>query len=172
MTKTDDTTLILKYDLSSPREADKITETAKINPWTGEKEDSKEERKRLEEESRQRRLQWDRKLSISCLTQAQVVKLLNTTPQTLQERVKNQSLLAISYQGSLIFPQWQFDPNNPNGLVEGLPQVLEALEISARGKISWLTKPNPVFQQQAPIEALQQGEKDRVLQKARWVGIL
>ncbi len=37
MTKNDETTLILKYDLSSPREADKITKPAKINPWTGEK---------------------------------------------------------------------------------------------------------------------------------------
>ena len=138
----------------------------------GKKPSSQEERERLEAKSCQRRLQWDKKLSKTCLTEAEVAEMLHTTPETLQERVKNQSLLAISYGDALIFPEWQFDSNNQDGLVEGFLEVLETLKTSVRAQTSWLTQPNDVFQYKAPIEVLRQGEKQRVLAEAKWVGIL
>lgn len=238
MTKTDETTLILKYDLSIPREADKITKTAKINPWTGfevngiispntngldsdqkqvaekitrflnslpfkelsvlaenldEVEDSseednensalvmaltegkkysKEERQQLEWQTFVNRFQWYRKLFQDCCNLAQVAELLEITPQTVRERVASQSLLAITHNGNLLFPKWQFEPDTHNGVIEGLPEVLATLKISTGDKIGWLIRPNPILEQRTPIEALKQGEKNRVLDEARGVGIL
>ncbi len=157
--------LVNKTDTLSKR-------SALIKALTGGKEYSQEERERLEAKSRQRRLQWDKKLSKTCLTEAEVAETLNTTPENLQERVKNQSLLAISYEGALIFPEWQFDSNNEDGLVEGFLEVLGTLKTSVRAQISWFTQPNDVFEYKAPIEVLRQGEKQGVLAEAKWVGRL
>ncbi len=146
-----------------------LTRGKRTKPYT------QEERENLERESQKRTLQWDKKLSENCYTEAEVAKRLKATSTNLQERVENQSLLAISYEEGLIFPKWQFDPNNhqegEQGLVKGLREVLEALDLSVRAQISWLTKPHPIFEQRSPIEILKQGDKNRVLQEARWVGI-
>ncbi len=131
---------------------------------------TKEQRQKLRWQTFVRKFQWDRKLFQDCCNTTQVAELLEITPEIVEERVKSQSLLAITHNGDLLFPQWQFDANSENGVIEGLPEVLAALEMSVQAQISWLTQPNPIFQQRTPIEALKQGEKDRILDQARWVG--
>ena len=133
---------------------------------------TKEQRQKLRWQTFVRKFQWERKLFQDCCDTAQVAELLEITPEIVEERVKSQSLLAIKHNGDLLFPQWQFCPNNPDGVIEGLLEVLATLEIPTRSKISWLTRPNPILEKRTPIEALKQGDKDRVLDEARGVGIL
>ena len=133
---------------------------------------TKEQRQKLRWQTFVRKFQWERKLFQDCCNTAQLAELLEITPETIQERVESQSLLAIKHNGNLLFPQWQFSPNNQDGVIEGLPEVLAILEIPTVDKISWLIAPNPILEQRTPIEALKQGDKDRVLDEARGVGIL
>ena len=133
---------------------------------------TKEQRQKLRWKTFVRKFQWERKLFQDCCNTAQLAELLEITPETIQERVESQSLLAIKHNGNLLFPQWQFDANSENGVIEGLPEVLAILEIPTVDKISWLIAPNPILEQRTPIEALKQGDKDRVLDEARGVGIL
>ncbi len=133
---------------------------------------TKEQRQKLRWQTFVRKFQWERKLFQDCCNTSQVAKLLEITPETIQKRVKSQSLLAIKHNGDLLFPQWQFSPNNQDGVIEGLPEVLAILEIPTVDKISWLIAPNPILEKRTPIEALKQGDKDRVLDEARGVGIL
>ena len=132
---------------------------------------TKEQRQKLRWKTFVRKFQWDRKLFQDCCNIARVAELLEITPEIVEERVKSQSLLAITHNGNLLFPQWQFSPNNPDGVIEGLPEVLAILEIPTVDKISWLIAPNPILEKRTPIEALKQGDKDRVLDEARGVGI-
>ncbi len=132
---------------------------------------TKEQRQKLRWKTFVRKFQWERKLFQDCCNTAQVAELLEITPEIVEERVESQSLLAIKHNGDLLFPQWQFSPNNQDGVIEGLLEVLATLEIPTRSKISWLTRPNPILEKRTPIEALKQGDKDRVLDEARGVGI-
>jgi hypothetical protein len=111
-------------------------------------------------------------LLAGALTGSQVAKLLHTTRQTPYDRVKSGSLLAVYDRGAWRFPAWQLDPEGPDGVVPGLPAVLRALEVGEIAKTSWLSTPNAVLEGRTPIQALKQGEVDRVLDLARGVGAM
>jgi hypothetical protein len=96
--------------------------------------------------------------------------MLGTSRQTPHDRVKNKTLLAIEDNGQLRFPLWQFDAESPNGVIEGLPDVLRALSAGPLGQARWLTTSRPVFEGRTPLEALKHGEKELVLVEARGVG--
>ena len=103
---------------------------------------------------------------------SEVDRLLGcSSRQTRLDRVKNNTLLAVKDNGVWKYPLWQFDANGAERVVDGLPQVLAALEVSNLAKVSWLTRPNPVFAGATPLQMLQRGELERVLAEARGVGI-
>lgn len=104
------------------------------------------------------------------LTASEIAKLLNTTRQTPHDRIKNKSLLAVKDNGVWKFPLWQFDPSGADGVIDGLPEVLKALEGSEFTKLNWLTSPNPYLNSLTPVEALKQGQKAKVLKEAIALG--
>ncbi len=104
------------------------------------------------------------------LTTAEVTSLLDVSRQTPHDRAKQHRLLAIEDKGQLRFPRWQFDANTPSGVVEGLPDVLQALAVSPIAQARWLTRGSPVFDGCTPLSRLKQGEIDRVVKEARGVG--
>ena len=83
--------------------------------------------------------------------------------------------MAVLDHGTLRFPIWQFDSEGPDGVIEGLPQVLRALQVTPLAKISWLTTPNGVLRADSkasditPLEALRSGQIQRVIELARGV---
>jgi hypothetical protein len=95
---------------------------------------------------------------------------LGTSRQTPHDRVSSQTLLAIKENGKLCFPSWQFDPAGPDGVLDGFPAVLKALEMSDYAKLNWLTRTNPLLDGQTPVQALKAGQKDRVLATATAAG--
>ncbi len=102
----------------------------------------------------------------------EVAVLLNcSSRQTPLDRVKNKTLLAVKDNGQWKYPLWQFDSNGSERVIEGLPLVLATLDISNLAKVSWLTRPNPVFAGKTPLEMLKNQEIEQVLTEARGVGI-
>ncbi|MBV9279246.1 MAG: hypothetical protein JOZ41_04120 [Chloroflexi bacterium] len=132
---------------------------------------SEDERIALDRISRFQYFQRRRELLQGALTTSQVAQLLGTSRQTPHDRVKSDSLLAIQDRGALRFPAWQFDPEGPNGVVAGLPDVLRSLRVPPLSRVSWLVSPNPVLDGMTPLRALQRGEIERVVQVARGVGV-
>ncbi len=111
-----------------------------------------------------------RKLLESALTPTQVGKLLNVSRQTAHDRREAGTMLGVMDNSAWRYPIWQFDPEGPNGVVDGLPDVLKALKVSNLAKVSWLTRTNPVLES-TPVEALKQGRKKEVLTEALAVGV-
>ena len=129
------------------------------------------ERIALEFENQARFFQQRKSLLAGSLTSSQVATLLGTSRQTPHDRVKGNTLLAISEHGRLMFPPWQFDPAGPHGVVDGLPQVLRALNTSSFAKAMWLTLPNAILDGNSPIDVLKAGSLEHVVDAARAVGV-
>jgi PAS domain S-box-containing protein len=107
------------------------------------------------------------------LTTSQVSQFLDVGQEKAIQKLKQNELLAVERDSQLLFPIWQFDRKEPSGVLEKLPNVLNALEISDIAKLSWLTKPNPVLEQRKPSEILRNGtveDKQRVINEASGVG--
>lgn len=111
-----------------------------------------------------------RRLLDGSLSVDEVAALLGTSRQTPHDRAKARTLLAVPDGGRLRFPAWQFDPDGPDGVIEGLPAVLRALRISALAAMRWLTRPSAVLDKRTPLAALRSGDVDRVVAEAAGVG--
>ncbi len=116
--------------------------------------------------------QHRKKLLDNSLTASEVAKLLNSTRQTPHDRRKGGTLLGILDNGIWKFPTWQFDAGSPNGVIDGLPEVLKTLKLSDFSKVNWLVKPNPVLGGLAPVDALKRGMKQEVITEANGVGVI
>lgn len=131
---------------------------------------SAEERRALEVDAQLRAFQLRRELLAESLTAPQVAKLLGVSRQTPHDRARSGSLLAVLDRGQLRFPRWQFDPQGPDGVIEGLPQVVRGLDVSPLARVSWFVRPNPYLEGRTPLDALKAGERERVRDAALAVG--
>lgn len=111
-----------------------------------------------------------RRLLSGTLSTQGVADLLGVTRQTPHDRVRSGTLLAIEDKSTLKFPSWQFDPNGPNGVVQGLPEVLAVLKAGALAQARWLTTKNAALEGRTPLQALKDGDVARVVSEARGVG--
>ena len=125
----------------------------------------------LEFEVLRRSFALRRQLLASTIGSAEVNELLATgSRQTVHDRLKASTLLGILDQGKWRFPLWQFDADGPNGVINGLAQVLQALQVSNLAKARWLQKPHPVFGGSTPVDLLRHGRLEEVLAEACQVG--
>lgn len=138
---------------------------------TGGREYSRQERSALEMATLARSFRLRKELLEGALTAPQVANLLDTTRQTPHDRVKSSTLLAVLDRGVWRFPAWQFDPEGPDGVIEGLPEVLRTLHTSSLAKASWLVRPNQYLEGRTPLEALKEGLREPVRSAAEMVGI-
>jgi hypothetical protein len=130
-----------------------------------------EERMALEIASMMHYFDYRKSLLANALSASLVAEMLGTSRQTPHDRVKAGLLLGILDNNILKFPEWQFDPEGPNGVVKGLPEVLAAIKCGTFAKISWLAGPNTVFDGLRPIDALKMGRIDEVVHEAMAVGV-
>jgi hypothetical protein len=133
---------------------------------------SQEEKLELELDSLFGYFKRRRELLEDSLTASEVADLLGTSRQTPHDRLKNRTLLGVLDRGAYRFPIWQFDAEGPDGVIEGFPEVLRALNLSDFAKLNWLVRSNPILGGLTPIAALKQGLKERVIQEAVGVGVL
>jgi hypothetical protein len=142
-----------------------------LKDLTGGRTFSEKERLELEAASIARYFQKRQELLQGSLSAPQVARLLGTTRQTPHDRAQAGTLLAVRERGGLRFPRWQFDPEGPDGVLAGLPEVLKALDVSPLAKVSWFVRPNPYLEGRTPLEALKGGEGERLVAMARGVGV-
>jgi hypothetical protein len=125
----------------------------------------------LEFEALRRSFSLRHQLLASTIGTAEVNELLAAgSRQTVHDRLRAGTLLGILDQGKWRFPLWQFDADGPNGVIDGLAQVLQALQVSNLAKARWLLKPHPVFGGSTPVDLLRQGRLEDVLAEAGQVG--
>ncbi|MEI8159009.1 MAG: antitoxin Xre/MbcA/ParS toxin-binding domain-containing protein [Burkholderiales bacterium] len=139
-----------------------------LGEWLGE---SPANPAQLEFESLRRSFALRRQLLARTIGTAEVNEILAAgSRQTVHDRLKAGTLLGILDQGKWRFPLWQFDADGPNGVIDGLAQVLQALQVSNLAKARWLQKPHPVFGGSTPVDLLRQGRLEEVLAEAGQVG--
>lgn len=136
----------------------------------GVREYSEDEQASLELASLVQMFAYRKRLLQDSLSASQVAKMLGVSRQTPHDRVKAGLLLGVLDNNVMKFPAWQFDASGPNGVVQGLPEVLAALNCGAFAQISWLASPNNNFDGLRPIEALKKGLVAEVLHEAQAVG--
>jgi hypothetical protein len=141
-----------------------------VDDLTGGREYGRRERSALEMATLVRSFKHRGELLEESLSASQVAELLGTSRQTPHDRVKGGILLAVLDRGSWRFPAWQFDPEGPDGIVEGLPEVLRALHASPLAKASWFVRPNQYLEGRTPLEALREGQIEAVRSAAEAVG--
>jgi hypothetical protein len=144
-----------------------------IHPATGEPVGSREERALLAFQSLVDFFTARRKLLLDTITAPQVGEVLGVSRQAATGRAEKGSLLAVLDRGAFRFPTFQFDPRGPDGVVEGLPEVLKALEPQpAFTKLVWLTRSSDTLDNREPLEVLRHGGRERVVAAARAVAEL
>ncbi len=146
-------------------------EAALITELTNGFQPNELERQELELTSLLRNFEWRRRLLAGALSASVVAQLLGTSRQTPHDRVKSGSLLAVLDRVIWRFPDWQFDPAGPDGVVDGFPEVLRVLQVSPLAKASWFVRPNPYLDGLTPIVVLKRGDKERAIEQALSVGV-
>ena len=138
------------------------------------KEYPPQERKRLHVQNILNSFNYRRELLKDTVDVNQVMEILGyDSRQAPLNRLKACSLIAIKDNQKWWFPLWQFDANTSDGVIEGLSEVLKALDCSNLAKVSWLVNPSPYFEEgRSPLEALKAGEIARVVESAQSVGVV
>ena len=102
----------------------------------------------------------------------QVMNLLNLVEEReIMARIENNTLLAMKDLGVYKFPLWQFDPKGEWDVINGLPEILAALDVSPLRKLNWLTKVHRAFEGRTPLDMLRLGHLSEVLVEAISVGV-
>jgi hypothetical protein len=148
-----------------------VQENAAFAPLIGARQYGAAERRALEVASLMRFFEYRKSLLSRAIPATKVAEMLGVSRQTIHDRMKSGHLLGVMDNNALKFPDWQFDPEGPNGVVDGLTEVTAALACNVFAKISWLSSPNPVFAGLRPIDVLKKGQIREVVHEARSVGV-
>lgn len=142
-----------------------------VDEITGGRRWSAEERASMEAQALLDLFGHRRELLRNSLTAPEVARALGTSRQTPHDRAKSGKMLAVRDRGALRFPSWQFDPEGPYGVLEGLPEVLRELRGSPLAKASWFVNANSYLGMRRPADVLREGDLERVIRAARAAGM-
>jgi hypothetical protein len=120
----------------------------------------------------ERYYQRRRELLADSITSSKVAELLGCENRsTVRDRRLSKRILGLRENGVYKYPLWQFDPEGDDGVIDGFPKVLAALDVSDFTKLNWLRKSHLAFEGKTPIEMLKQGAIEAVTIEARAVGV-
>jgi hypothetical protein len=127
------------------------------------------ERVRLAFEGVLRGVERRRQLLAATVTAPEAARLIGAkTRQAPHDRLRAGRLVAVYDRGAWRFPIWQFDPEGPEGVLDGLPAVLaELAELDPYRRLLWLSTPQPDLDGRTPVEALRDGDARLVVMQAR-----
>jgi Protein of unknown function (DUF2384) len=127
------------------------------------------ERVRLAFEALLRGVERRRELLADTVTAPGAARLIGAeTRQAPHDRLRAGRLLAVYDRGAWRFPIWQFDPEAPEGVIDGLAAVLSELsELDHYRRLQWLRTPQPDLEGRTPVEALRDGDARLVVMQAR-----
>jgi hypothetical protein len=108
-----------------------------------------------------------RDLLEGAVTAPQAAELLGVSRQMPLNRVRDRTLLGVLDRGAYRFPIWQFDAQGEDGVLPGLPKVLDALEPQPPfAKLVWLRRPNLTLEGREPLDLLRAREIELLLDVA------
>lgn len=104
-----------------------------------------------------------------CIGTPEASRLLGlSSRQAVHARVEARQLLAVKVKDELQFPAWQFDPSTETGVLEGLPETLQALRPrNTMWALLWLRTTQRSLDSRTAIDALRSGEAKQVIAFAR-----
>jgi hypothetical protein len=146
----------------------------RVSPVTGEPLPAPQEMARVRRANLMRAFADRRALLADALSVSEVAALLGVGRQTPHDRARAGTLLAVKENGKLLFPDWQFDPDGPDGVVAGLPDVLRAMSdrpISAVGRARWFLEPKSLSEGRTPLDALRSGDVGQAVADAEAIGV-
>lgn len=146
----------------------------RVSPVTGEPLPAPHEMARVRRANLMRAFADRRALLADALSVSEVAALLGVGRQTPHDRARAGTLLAVKENGKLLFPDWQFDPDGPDGVVAGLPDVLRAMSdrpISALGRARWFLEPKSLSDGRTPLDALRSGDVGQAVAEAEAIGV-
>ena len=98
---------------------------------------------------------YDRKRELlqESVTSTAVVELLGCANRSsVKGRREAGKLIGLKDGRGYSYPTWQFDPEGSEGVIEGLPEVIGAMnEVSDFAKLNWLSSPHAAFDGLTPI---------------------
>ncbi|MDW5592867.1 hypothetical protein VSS74_00860 [Conexibacter stalactiti] len=107
------------------------------------------------------------------LSVGEVAETLGIGRQSVHDRIRHRTLLAVKDHDRFRLPAWQFDAAQPSGTLVGLAQVLGELRdrpLNPFAQLVWFTTPKRSLRDRAPFDALAAGDLADVLAEARTVG--
>lgn len=102
-----------------------------------------------------------------CISSGEAAELVDRVRQNIERRRRERGLVALRVKNQWQYPRWQFDPDKPGGVLEGLGEVLAHLDMSEIGKILWLTEPNERLGGRSAVDLLRKGEARSVIELAK-----
>jgi hypothetical protein len=107
-----------------------------------------------------------RELLRQCVSVTQASNRIRRSRQAVERLRREGRVLALRVGSQWRYPEWQFEPDAPGGVVPGLGEVLAQLRLSPSGAAFWLTRPALQLGDRAPIEALRRREQQAVVRAA------
>lgn len=98
-----------------------------------------------------------------CISSDEAVELIDRARQNIGRRRRKGGLVALRVKNQWQYPHWQFDPDKPGGVLEGLGEVLKHLDMSEIAKILWLTEPNERLGGRSAVDLLRKGKAQPVI---------
>jgi hypothetical protein len=113
-----------------------------------------------------------RQLLQRCVSAAEASARIGRSRQALERLRREGRVLALRAGNQWRYPEWQFEPDAPGGVVAGLGEVLAGLHLSPAGAALWLMQAAPALGNRTPIEALRRRQRDAVVRLAAEQGYM
>lgn len=109
------------------------------------------------------------------VTAPEVADLLKISRQAVHGRFNAGKLFGVPMNDAIRFPLWQFDAQEKDGVVPGIPALVAAFaqsDLDPIAQLFWLHAPKPSLENRTPVEALLAGESDAVCAQAVGAGAM
>lgn len=107
-------------------------------------------------------------LLADAMTTAEVAGLLGVSSAAVTKRRTKGDLVAFRHAGDWRYPRWQFDEGEPRDDVLAVWRAMPGRV--AVGRVRWFTLPSRHLDGRTPLQALGDGDADRVADAATYVG--
>lgn len=101
------------------------------------------------------------------ISAAAAAALTGRSRQAIERLRRTNRLLALRSGNQWRYPRWQFEPDAPGGVLPGLGEALQILDLSPAGAAFWFLQPYGRLGGSPPVELLRRRRPEPVLQLAR-----
>jgi hypothetical protein len=101
------------------------------------------------------------------ISAAAAAELTGRSRQAIERLRRTNRLLALRSGNQWRYPRWQFEPDAPGGVLPGLGEAIQLLDLSPAGAAFWFLQPYKRLGGVPPAELLRRHRPEPVLQLAR-----